>query len=155
MSEYWKSIPRKYCEFCKVWFQDNKSSVEFHERGLKHQGNVRRHLSEVRKKGAQKEREQNHMDAEMRKIEHAAMVAYEKDLILSGKAPIKRPVKTEEDDSKLDESNRFGEIRSLMADKAKEEALEKITKKMSKRIEWYESKTVEGKVYYYNRVTCG
>jgi len=23
-SEYWKSQPRKYCEFCKCWITDNK-----------------------------------------------------------------------------------------------------------------------------------
>jgi hypothetical protein len=24
MSEYWKSNPKKHCDFCKVWIADNK-----------------------------------------------------------------------------------------------------------------------------------
>jgi WW domain-binding protein 4 len=162
MSEYWKSIPRKYCEFCKVWFQDNKSSVEFHERGLKHQGNVRKHLTDVRKRGVQKEREQSQMSAEMRKIEQAALIAYDKDLIAAGKSPsglsVRRAVdpikKEEEEDNRLEGGGRFGD-QSDSAERSKQAALEMISKKMSKRAEWYESKTIEGKVYYYNRVTYG
>lgn len=162
MAEYWKSIPKKYCDFCKVWFQDNKSSVDFHEKGFKHQANVRKHLTNVRKRGTQKEKEQNQYDAEMRKIEQAALVAYEKDLIAAGKTPTgliktkKPPIKEESDDQYKSESqSRYGESTSGLADKSKQETLEMISKKQAKRAEWYESKTVEGKVYYYNRVTYG
>lgn len=36
MADYWKSNAKKFCEICKVWFADNKISIENHERGLKH-----------------------------------------------------------------------------------------------------------------------
>ncbi|KAK2549713.1 WW domain-binding protein 4, partial [Acropora cervicornis] len=46
-AEYWKSQPRKLCEFCKCWITDNKPSIEFHERGKKHKENVQRRIEEV------------------------------------------------------------------------------------------------------------
>ena len=32
-TEYWKSNTRKFCEYCKCWFADNKASINFHEAG--------------------------------------------------------------------------------------------------------------------------
>lgn len=169
MSEYWKSIPKKYCNFCKVWFQDNKSSVNFHERGLKHQANVQKHLAQVQKRGVQQAKELNDHEQEMRKIERAAMVSYQQDLIASGKSlpassssSIVNRLKSEEEikEEKEEEEKkliqgggRFGD--ELRTEKSKKQALDMITKKMAKKHEWFESKTVEGKTYYYNRVTYG
>ena len=32
----WKSNPMFWCEYCKVWLQDNPSAKATHERGMKH-----------------------------------------------------------------------------------------------------------------------
>lgn len=62
-SEYWKSNPRKFCDFCKCWIADNKPSVEFHERGKRHKENVQIRLAEMGKKGREDfEAKQNEAD---------------------------------------------------------------------------------------------
>ncbi len=38
----WKSNPMYWCDYCKVWMQDNPSSKATHERGVKHKENVAR-----------------------------------------------------------------------------------------------------------------
>ena len=27
-TEYWKSLPKKYCDFCKCWITDNKAVLD-------------------------------------------------------------------------------------------------------------------------------
>jgi len=83
MSEYWKSQPRKFCDFCKCWITDNKPSVEFHEKGKKHQENVQTRISEIRRKGQKDYQAKQDLDDQMKKIEQAALKAYEKDLLES------------------------------------------------------------------------
>ena len=38
--QYWKSNPNFWCEYCRVWLQDNPQARATHERGMKHQENV-------------------------------------------------------------------------------------------------------------------
>ncbi|MGH0149687.1 UNVERIFIED_CONTAM: hypothetical protein FKN15_025910, partial [Acipenser sinensis] len=45
-TEYWKSQPKKFCQYCKCWIADNKPSIEFHERGKNHKENVHAKISE-------------------------------------------------------------------------------------------------------------
>lgn len=80
MAEYWKSQPRKLCEFCKCWITDNKASVEFHERGKKHKENVQKRIVEVQKKGKETCQAQKQLKMDLAAIEAAALKAYEKDL---------------------------------------------------------------------------
>ncbi|KAK0062221.1 WW domain-binding protein 4 [Biomphalaria pfeifferi] len=80
MSEYWKSVPRKFCDFCKCWITDNKPSVDFHERGKRHQENVELRLKEVRKKSLQKSADDEQLKKDMDKMEKAALEAFKKDL---------------------------------------------------------------------------
>ncbi|XP_067122673.1 WW domain-binding protein 4 [Centruroides vittatus] len=80
MSEYWKSLPRKFCEFCKCWFADNRVSIEFHERGKGHQENVKKKLKELRKKGQKQYETQRKLEKDMKKIEEAALKAFQKDV---------------------------------------------------------------------------
>lgn len=83
MSEYWKSQPKKFCEFCKVWITDNKPSIEFHERGKKHQENAKRKIIEVQKKGRDAQKANEQMKKDLEAIEAAALKAYQKDLAAS------------------------------------------------------------------------
>ncbi|KAG1693197.1 WW domain-binding protein 4 [Nymphon striatum] len=79
-TEYWKSIPRKFCDFCKCWLTDNKPSINFHEKGKKHQENVKRKLSQIAKKGQKDYLQQKKMDKDMAKMEKAALTALKKDI---------------------------------------------------------------------------
>lgn len=80
MSEYWKSQPRKFCEACKCWFADNKASIEFHERGKRHQENVKRRLERLCKKGAKDFQAKQKYERQMQKIERDALKAFQTDL---------------------------------------------------------------------------
>lgn len=80
MAEYWKSQPRKLCEFCKCWITDNKPSIEFHERGKKHKENVQRRIEEVQKKGREAMKVKKQLQSDLAAIEEAALKAYQKDM---------------------------------------------------------------------------
>jgi len=80
MTEYWKSIAKKYCDFCKCWITDNKASVQFHNSGQKHQDAVKRRLSELTKKGEIEYRNQQQVNTDLKRMEEAALKAYHKDL---------------------------------------------------------------------------
>ena len=40
--QYWKSNPMHWCDYCKVWMQDNPGARATHEKGVKHKDNVAR-----------------------------------------------------------------------------------------------------------------
>ncbi|KAJ0175625.1 hypothetical protein K1T71_008784 [Dendrolimus kikuchii] len=80
MTEYWKSQARKYCEFCKCWFADNKVSISFHENGKRHKENVQKHISQLSKKSAKEFKQKEKIDDDIKKMEAAAMAAYMKDI---------------------------------------------------------------------------
>lgn len=80
MTEYWKSQARKYCEFCKCWFADNKVSISFHENGKRHKENVQKHISQLSKKSAKEFKQKEKIDDDIKKMEAAAMAAYLNDV---------------------------------------------------------------------------
>jgi len=166
MAEYWKSLPKKYCSYCNCWITDNKASVEFHERGLRHKGNVEKKLREIRRSGAKKEQEQSKINYEMAKIEAAALKSFEKDLASDPK--LVRELSSVSQDSpststmeqpKAKGGGRFGDIREDEEDESRivaigrEKAMETITKKLEKKSKWLEAKTAEGQTYYWNKET--
>uniref|UniRef100_A0A182SRF7 WW domain-binding protein 4 n=1 Tax=Anopheles maculatus TaxID=74869 RepID=A0A182SRF7_9DIPT len=79
-ADYWKSNERKYCDFCKCWIADNKSSVQFHENGKRHQMNVQKRISDISRNSYKAQQEQNKIDAELKKMNDAAMKAYMLDI---------------------------------------------------------------------------
>jgi len=79
MTEYWKSLDRKFCDACKCWLSDNKASVEFHESGKKHIENVQRRLKEIQKSTRKQEKDDRKVNKTLRKMEEAATAAYMKD----------------------------------------------------------------------------
>ncbi|KAJ3143123.1 hypothetical protein HK100_009622 [Physocladia obscura] len=56
MTERWVSNKKYYCDYCRIFVADNKLQRQHHESGLKHKGNVERHLSDIRKRDAEKKR---------------------------------------------------------------------------------------------------
>ncbi|XP_014672482.1 PREDICTED: WW domain-binding protein 4-like isoform X2 [Priapulus caudatus] len=80
MTEYWISTPRKFCEFCKCWITDNKPSVDFHERGKRHQENVKIKISEVRKKGQEVYEAKKQEENDIATMEAAALAAVQNDI---------------------------------------------------------------------------
>ncbi|XP_048396325.1 WW domain-binding protein 4 isoform X2 [Stegostoma tigrinum] len=80
MADYWKSQPKKLCDYCKCWIADNKPSIEFHERGKNHQENVAKRISEIKKKSLDKAKEEDRKAKQFAEMESAAMKAYQEDL---------------------------------------------------------------------------
>ncbi|XP_054743398.1 WW domain-binding protein 4 [Anastrepha obliqua] len=84
MADYWKSNDRKYCDFCKCWISDNKASIAFHESGKRHKMNVAKRITDISRNSEKAERERKKMDAEIRKMEEAAMRSYAQDIHIGG-----------------------------------------------------------------------
>ncbi|VDN40722.1 unnamed protein product, partial [Gongylonema pulchrum] len=72
MTDVWKSNARKFCELCKVWFADNRVSIEHHENGQKHKAAVQAKIRELGKQNKQKEKAQSDLQATLSMMEAAA-----------------------------------------------------------------------------------
>ncbi|XP_036397025.1 WW domain-binding protein 4-like [Megalops cyprinoides] len=80
MADYWKSQPKKFCQYCKCWIADNKPSIEFHERGKNHKENVAAKIAEIKKKSIDKAKQEERMSKEFAAMEEAALKAFQEDL---------------------------------------------------------------------------
>ncbi|XP_055626566.1 WW domain-binding protein 4 [Toxorhynchites rutilus septentrionalis] len=80
MTDFWKSNDRKYCDFCQCWIADNKPSIQFHESGRRHKLNVQKRLSDISRSSHKAQKEQSKIDADLRKMNDAAMKAYMQDI---------------------------------------------------------------------------
>ncbi|KJE88771.1 hypothetical protein CAOG_00361 [Capsaspora owczarzaki ATCC 30864] len=80
LTEYWVSNARKFCEYCRVWFADNKASIQIHERGKTHQENVQKHIDDVKKRGGLQRKADEKLKEQMAAIERAAAEAAQRDL---------------------------------------------------------------------------
>ncbi|KAA0712579.1 SLAIN motif-containing protein 1 [Triplophysa tibetana] len=79
-TEFWKSQPRKFCQYCKCWIADNKPSVQFHERGKNHKENVAAKIEDIKKKSIAKAKQDEKTSKQFAAMEEAALKAYEDDL---------------------------------------------------------------------------
>ncbi|XP_077103594.1 WW domain-binding protein 4 [Siphateles boraxobius] len=142
MADYWKSQPKKFCQYCKCWIADNKPSVEFHERGKNHKENVAAKIAEIKKKSVAKAKQEQKMSKEFAAMEEAALKAYEEDLKRltaqsSGVSlpPPEPPAKTQKKPKKRPANVPSG------------------TSSRSRPDVWVGGTTGDGQVYYYNTTT--
>lgn len=155
MATYWKSQPRKFCDFCKCWITDNKPSIDFHEKGKNHQANVKKRIDEVKKKGIENARKKEEMEDDMQKMERAALEAFKKDLAenpaLAAKYGVKNRSEKEEEERKKTEAVR--------PDNDKEDEDSNKTGPPSPVIleeddlEWFEAVAENGYHYFWNTNT--
>ncbi|RUS78720.1 hypothetical protein EGW08_013507 [Elysia chlorotica] len=156
MSEYWKSVPRKFCDFCKCWITDNRPSVEFHERGKRHKENVELKLKEVRKKSLQQSRDDEQMKAQMDKMEKAALEAFKRDLKDNPELAAQYGVSLEPKPKQETDAGQSGQEPEVSPADAESEASGKKKKKKKKsktKKEWYETQSPEGYSYFWSTVT--
>nr|XP_028594272.1 WW domain-binding protein 4 isoform X1 [Podarcis muralis] len=140
MADYWKSQPKKFCDYCKCWIADNKPSIDFHERGKNHKENVAKKISEIKKKSLEKAKEEEKMSKEFAAMEEAAMKAYQEDLKRIGATTeslgqSSAPKKHEE---KKEKRKRERETTETSSDETKE---------------WVRGFSPEGYMYYYNTIS--
>ncbi|XP_077450953.1 WW domain-binding protein 4 [Stigmatopora argus] len=152
MADYWKSQPRKFCQYCKCWIADNKPSIDFHERGKNHKDNVAAKISEIKKKSVQKAKQENRMSKQFAAMEEAALKAYEEDLKrleIESAQPVPSPALPKPKPPPI-----------ILCEPPPHKNFQKKTQKTKKPSAeqtqtWVESWTNDGHMYYYNTVTGG
>ncbi|XP_029376102.1 WW domain-binding protein 4 [Echeneis naucrates] len=156
MADYWKSQPRKFCQYCKCWIADNKPSIEFHERGKNHKENVAAKISEIKKKSIEKAKQEERMTKQFAAMEEAAMKAYEEDLKRMEReaAGISSPAQTASTVQPQPKPQPQPQVKSKP--KKQKNKAEKASKKFTEQPEtqvWVEGQTDDGQTYYYNTIT--
>uniref|UniRef100_A0A8D3AYP0 WW domain-binding protein 4 n=1 Tax=Scophthalmus maximus TaxID=52904 RepID=A0A8D3AYP0_SCOMX len=154
MADYWKSQPRKFCQYCKCWIADNKPSRDFHERGKNHKENVAAKISEIKKKSMDKAKQEEKMSKEFAAMEDAAMKAYQEDLKRMEReaAGLSSPVPTAAIPHRQPQVQPQVKPQSRKQQKKKEKGIKKATKQTETPV-WVEGQTEEGHTYFYNAVT--
>ncbi|XP_041835116.1 WW domain-binding protein 4 [Melanotaenia boesemani] len=151
MADYWKSQPRKFCQYCKCWIADNKPSVEFHERGKNHKENVAAKISEIKKKSIDKAKQEERMSKQFAAMEEAALKAYEEDLKRMEResqglsSPTPAPAKPHPQPQVRPQPKK--------QEKKREKAKKKSRGKPEQTQVWVEGLTDDGNTYFYNTIT--
>lgn len=148
MADYWKSQPRKFCQYCKCWIADNKPSIEFHERGKNHKENVAAKISEIKKKSIEKAKQEERMSKEFAAMEEAALKAYQEDL--------KRMEREAQGLSSLEQTTAPPQPQVKPQPKKQQKKAGKASRKVTQQKEeqvWVEGLTDDGYTYYYNTIT--
>ncbi|KAL1022246.1 hypothetical protein UPYG_G00024160 [Umbra pygmaea] len=150
MSEYWKSQPKKFCQYCKCWIADNKPSVEFHERGKNHKENVSAKIAEMQKKSIDKAKKEDRQSKEFAAMEAAALKAYEEDMKRLGIEPSGSPSQSQAQIPSPVPLQLPSESSSQSRKKEKKRKPAKDKTPRNESESWLEGKTDEGLTYYYN-----
>ncbi|XP_026219565.1 WW domain-binding protein 4 [Anabas testudineus] len=148
MADYWKSQPRKFCQYCKCWIADNKPSIEFHERGKNHKENVTNKISEIKKKSIEKAKQEERMSKQFAAMEEAALKAYQEDL--------KRMERESTGSGSPEQTTVQPQPQIKPQPKKKQKKEGKASKKSTHQREmqvWAEGQTDDGITYYYNTIT--
>ncbi|XP_046714495.1 WW domain-binding protein 4 [Silurus meridionalis] len=180
MADYWKSQPKKFCQYCKCWIADNKPSVEFHERGKNHKQNVTAKIEEIKKNSTDKAKKVKKMSKEFAVMEEAALKAYEEDMKRlqaeeETSVPARRNIKKCEaqdiaEPDKKSESDRWvlgttdtgqiyyyntrtGESQWEKPEGFQDESESSATEQTETGSVWLEALSPEGYMYYYNTKT--
>ncbi|XP_077014498.1 WW domain-binding protein 4 [Tamandua tetradactyla] len=142
MADYWKSQPKKFCDYCKCWIADNRPSVEFHERGKNHKENVAKRISEIKQKSLDKAKEEEKASKEFAAMEAAALKAYQEDLKRLGL------------ESEVSEPGISPVSSTIPPTSSSNQQKEKKKKKKDpSKGRWVEGITSEGYHYYYDLIT--
>lgn len=145
MADYWKSQAKKFCEFCKCWIADNKPSVDFHEKGKRHKDNVAQRLKQISRQSFKDHKEKMKIEADMKKMEKAALKAYLKDV--EANADYTSQVLNQQ----LKAERSKGEGSCSVDDEGNEPEKPKESKPATEVAkEWYEAVSDEGYTYYWN-----
>ncbi|XP_012712089.1 WW domain-binding protein 4 isoform X2 [Fundulus heteroclitus] len=150
MADYWKSQPRKFCQYCKCWIADNKPSIEFHERGKNHKENVTKKISEIKKKSIEKAKKEERMSKDFAAMEDAALKAYEEDLkrLQRESEGSSSPVRAAPQPKPPPHVRAQHRKQQKKADKSSRKY-----KQPTETQFWVEGQTNDGHTYYYNTVT--
>ncbi|XP_003372813.1 putative neurotransmitter-gated ion-channel ligand binding domain protein [Trichinella spiralis] len=140
MTEYWKSVPKKYCEICKCFYYDNKPSIQKHEQGARHKANVALKLRHVARQGRLRLKEAVETKKIISSMEKEALTSYNKD-VKHGYVP------------KLSsQTNAQGFTKKKTSSSASTRQFQDELAESAFAV-WFESATPEGLLYYWNCAT--
>lgn len=175
MAEYWKSNAKKFCEICKVWFADNKISIENHERGLKHKGMVQARLRDISKKANETERANEKLASTLMQMEQAAVMSMNGH-VRSSDEPSIGPSARGAVLPRIERKSNYEEAKAkVKAEKERMKKLKRTAKKSTiwqddeddlpaagqqittetQGIQWVQATAEDGKQYYFNVYTGG
>ncbi|XP_072473199.1 WW domain-binding protein 4 isoform X1 [Notamacropus eugenii] len=148
MADYWKSQPKKFCDYCKCWIADNRPSVEFHERGKNHKENVAKRISEIKQKSLEKAKEEEKASKEFAAMEAAALKAYQEDLKRLG-------ISSDVTESSTPQVTSTAPPVSVSSQKKEKKKRKKDLSNIDLvgASKWVEGMSSEGYRYYYNTIT--
>ncbi|KRY70447.1 Ligand-gated ion channel 50 [Trichinella pseudospiralis] len=141
MTEYWKSVPKKYCDLCKCFYYDNKPSVQKHEQGARHKANVAMKLRQVARQGRLRLKEASDTKKVILSMEEEALNSYSKD-VKRGYVPKLKTQTNVQGFTKNKAASSFASTRQFQDELAE-----------SAFAVWFESATPEGFLYYWNCTT--
>ncbi|KAL5970148.1 WW domain-binding protein 4 [Taenia solium] len=159
MADYWKSNLKKYCDICKCWIQDNAISINNHESGQRHIGNVQKKLNELQRNANSSSK--GKMREKISLINDMAFVGMMKDIERDPSLAKRYGVDLSADDQlssmkdKLKKIQEEKQAKARKSDKKKPTALVAPLPVVAKPItyEWKEVKTTDGRMYYWNKRT--
>ncbi len=67
------SQARHWCEYCKIFINGSKPSIQFHENGRKHKEIVELFMKDMRKRGRDRQAEEKELNRELEKIERETL----------------------------------------------------------------------------------
>ncbi|KAJ1796741.1 hypothetical protein LPJ59_003563 [Coemansia sp. RSA 2399] len=82
----WDRSNKYWCQYCRIYVHDNRSSRSIHESGTKHKANVQKYLRQITKDTDAKREEDQRIATQLEKIERAAAESYRRD-VGDGAAP--------------------------------------------------------------------
>ncbi|KAM9334036.1 WW domain-binding protein 4 [Symphorus nematophorus] len=155
MADYWKSQPRKFCQYCKCWIADNKPSIEFHERGKNHKENVAAKISEIKKKSIDKAKQEERMSKEFAAMEEAALKAYQEDLkrMERESAGLSSTAETTTRPQPQVKPQVRPQVKPQAKKQQKKEKASKRPREQTEAQVWVEGLADDGNTYYYNTIT--
>jgi len=181
MTEYWKSQENWFCKYCKCWVADNPVSRQIHENGVRHKQNVEEKLSEIRRKQIQDTKNAKDESHWLKKMEEAALRDYKKKDIKENRdftAKLYNNEDLPDVDAKYENIRKANEVgprlpgepehkhmkfeNMLRAKEGKEDPMIAPVKATTSGTKWhkpappkfwYEAKSDDGQVYYWNTNT--
>ncbi|KAJ2516777.1 WW domain binding protein 4 [Coemansia sp. RSA 1939] len=76
----WDRNNKYWCQYCRIYVFDNRSSRSIHESGTKHKANVQKYLRQISKDTEAKKHEEQRLASQLEKIEKAAEASYREEM---------------------------------------------------------------------------
>ncbi|KAJ2436841.1 hypothetical protein GGF42_008830, partial [Coemansia sp. RSA 2424] len=80
----WDRNNKYWCNYCRIFVHDNKSTRSLHDSGAKHKDNVQKFLRQNQKDEEARNKAEKKLDAQLKSIESAAAISYSKDIAAQG-----------------------------------------------------------------------